>query len=563
MTGSSTTPQPEFSTVANPITMDPPVEVPPTTPVVVTIAQDAAFGNATPPSVSTVSLPQGNWAAVVLDVTGTEQGQQYDRLCEIFDGPTQIFLGVTPEPTAAGITWHIQKNITGYLPILSGTQTFSTSVDNYLSSVDTGIPTITATLLFYPAGGGFQAARPASLASPELAGSAINETGPSSPATMPQEPNQIVPLLPSGSHTTLNTINAGQTINATVTLPKNVTTATLDLYAVGQIGEEFWWSLEPAFREIEVSIDGEPAGVIWPFPYVYTGGVNPLIWQPVTGIHTLDIPSYRLDLTPFAGMLGGTHTIGLTVVNNTGYWLAGGSLLLTTGRAATTGGIISNSPAFPHSSTTTSADALGSANQPVTSESAATSYQISGSVTEGQQTYIDTLHEALQFGDDQTNIDPSCVTRCYQWVHGEETQSSTESLTGPGADTVRNDQLSWTIDAPNGYEQNSTGSDFFLPASVSQQLSNFADQQGGGLGSWRTTLTESIIGYGALGVNGSSVAITNGDTTGTVSYVTSGLSPGTDISYVRTVVARGGQVEQDSSNQLPPPGGPPGGSPAR
>ena len=139
-TGSASTGPSEFTTTANPVTLDPPVAVPPTRPVVVTVADQAPFGNGPPPATATVSLPRGRWAEVVLDVTGTETGTQYDRLCEVFDGASQIFLGVTPEPTPAGITWHVQKNITAYLPILTGTRTFSTYVDNYLSSVDNGVP---------------------------------------------------------------------------------------------------------------------------------------------------------------------------------------------------------------------------------------------------------------------------------------------------------------------------------------------------------------------------------------------------------------------------------------
>src|SRR3984957_5058726 len=313
----------EFTATANPVTLDPPVKVPSTKPVTVTIADNAAFRNAPPAATSTVALPSGKWAKVVLDITGSEQGTQYDRLLNVYDGATQIFLGVTPEPPAAGITWHVQKDITGYLPILEGTQTFSTYIDNYTNSTDTGIPGVTAKLLFYPAGGGYAPAHTASLASPALAGDATNETGPASPAASPGVPSDIVPIVPSGDSSDFNTVNAGQTLSASVTLPHDITTATLDLYAVGQINDEFWWGLNPGFREIEVSIDGKPAGVVWPYPYVYTGGVNPLIWRPLTGLHTMDIPSYRVDLTPFAGLLSGsgTHTISLTVVNNNGDWL--------------------------------------------------------------------------------------------------------------------------------------------------------------------------------------------------------------------------------------------------
>jgi hypothetical protein len=534
------------TTAASQLTLDPPLQSPHTRPVVVTIADNAAFGNAPPPVTTTVTLPRGHWAQVVLDVTGTESGRQFDRLCEIFAGPSEIFLGVTPEPTPTGITWHVRKDITGYLPLLTGTQTFSTFVDNFLSSVDTGIPVITAKLFFYPADDGFRPAQPASLSAPALAGDAINETGPAAPPQHAGVPTDVVPVLPQGDTTTLNTINAGQTLTATTTLPTNITTASLDLYAVGQINDEFWWSLNPAFREIEVTIDGKPAGVVWPYPYVYTGGVNPLIWRPLTGVHTMNIPSYRLDLAPFAGMLGGTHTIGLTVVNNTGFWLAGGSLPLTNGGPATTGAVTTDTLTFPTTSQVTTSNALGSSSNPVTSESAGTSYEISGHVTQGGRTWTDTAGQQLQFGDDQSLINPSCSGPCYQWVHGEQTQATSETVTGPGANVSRNDHASWTIDAPNGFLTDPTGADFFLPAAVSQQLTDVATQHAGFSGDYETRLSESIIGYGALEEDSGVTSIANGDTTGTVTDQTiGGGGPFGGSLFQRTVVTRGGSVVQD------------------
>jgi hypothetical protein len=534
------------SATANPMTLDPPVQSPPTRPVAVTIASNAAFGNGTPPVTNTVKLPRGHWAQVVLDITGTESGRQFDRLCEVFAGPSEIFLGVTPEPTPAGITWHVRKDVTGYLPLLTGTQTFSTFVGNFLSTVDTGIPVITAKLFFYPAGHGFGPARPAGLSAPALAGDAINKTGPAAPPRHAGVPTDVVPVLPQGDTTTLNTINTGQTLTATVTLPGNVTTASLDLYAVSQINDEFWWGLAPAFREIEVTVDGKPAGVVWPYPYVYTGGVNPLIWRPLTGVHTMDIPSYRLDLTPFAGMLGGTHTIGLTVVHNNGFWLAGGSLLLTSGGPATTGAVTTDTLTFPTTSQVTTNNALGSSSNPVTSESAGTSYEISGHVTQDGRTWTDTASQRLQFGDGQSSVNPACSGPCYQWVHGEETQSTSETVTGPGANVSRSDSASWTIDAPNGFLQDPTGADFFLPAAVNQQLTDVATQHTGFSGGYQTRLSESIIGYGALEEDSGATSIADSGTTGTITAQTTGGGgpPGGSL-YQRTVVTRGGSVVQD------------------
>lgn len=112
--------------------------------------------------------------------------------------------------------------------------------------------------------------------------------------------------------------------------------ATLEVFASGHGCEEFWYSNLPdeftpkggcgggAYREIEVLVDGMTAGVAYPFPVIYTGGVNPLLWRPLTGIASFDVPPYNIDLSPFLGVLndGKTHNISLTVRNNNnnGVW---------------------------------------------------------------------------------------------------------------------------------------------------------------------------------------------------------------------------------------------------
>src|SRR5262249_16852515 len=58
-----------------------------------------------------------------------------------------------------------------------------------------------------------------------------------------------------------------------------------------------------AFREAEVAIDGQPAGFAPVYPWIYTGGIDPLLWRPIPGVQTLNFLPYRVDLTPFAGVL--------------------------------------------------------------------------------------------------------------------------------------------------------------------------------------------------------------------------------------------------------------------
>jgi hypothetical protein len=126
-------------------------------------------------------------------------------------------------------------------------------------------------------------------------------------------------------------------------------------------------------------------------------------------------------------------------------------------------------------------------------------------------------------------------------VHAEVTQSSAETVSGPGASVSRHDTSDWTVDAPNGFLQNADGSDFFLPASVSQQLTDAATQNGGPVPGFGSSLSESIIGYGALEEDNSAATITNGETTGTITA----REPGDAGTFQRTIVARGGEIVQD------------------
>ncbi|EFH89914.1 peptide-N4-asparagine amidase [Ktedonobacter racemifer] len=103
---------------ANPIAFDEPVVLPSTRPATIPILTDQSFGNAPPPAQSTVSIPAGHWQKAILTINGTQKGRQFDRLLLVWAANTQIFTGVTPEPTQAGISWTVQKDVTAYLPLL-------------------------------------------------------------------------------------------------------------------------------------------------------------------------------------------------------------------------------------------------------------------------------------------------------------------------------------------------------------------------------------------------------------------------------------------------------------
>jgi hypothetical protein len=85
-----------------------------------------------------------------------------------------------------------------------------------------------------------------------------------------------------------------------------------------------------AFREVVVSLDGDIVGSVWPFTVVYTGGINPLLWRPITGIGSFDLPTYDIEITPLLGNLldGKGHKFGFGVTNALNVWYIDANLHL-------------------------------------------------------------------------------------------------------------------------------------------------------------------------------------------------------------------------------------------
>ena len=120
--------------------------------------------------------------------------------------------------------------------------------------------------------------------------------------------------------------------STSISIPTNTSRLVLDVLASGNGEEEFWYSNVPeqyvdtfrkwnisflgqgSFREVMVYIDGDPIGVVWPFEVVFTGGICPGFWRPIVGHRTFDLPTYRIDMTPFVSYLRqGTHRIQFAV----------------------------------------------------------------------------------------------------------------------------------------------------------------------------------------------------------------------------------------------------------
>ncbi len=326
----STVPQ---TGTSQPISPEPAVARPSTTPCVVSLFSNLPFNDYgtrtlsfTPPSGCT-----GPWSKVVLtaDITVTA-GRQFDRTAKFFLGGADIYFGTTAEPRAAlSPSWHIERDLTDYSALFTVPQVGVASIQNVVNSTYTGLIYGSATLLFYPANA-------ANLA--------------------PAVPSVVLPL---ANNTTTRVSSTTDQQAATFTLPRNVTRAYLDVISQSQSTDEFWYTCVPndvagplencgnsAFRETEITIDGVPAGVAPVYPWIYTGGIDPYLWEPLPGVETLNFKPYRVDLTPFAGLLsdGTPHTVAVSVFNaDSGFDEASTLLLYTDPNAATvSGGITVN-----------------------------------------------------------------------------------------------------------------------------------------------------------------------------------------------------------------------------
>ena len=162
-------------------------------------------------------------------------------------------------PVRTGIYWNFQKDMTAYDTLLRSEQKVIMELDNLYDSVFTGNYNVTITALYY---NNHETVTPADLILPiSSQSSAENET---SVFSLPDQ-------------------------NATVsfTLPRNVERAVVSILASGNGDEEFWYrnvvteyedtfnnsvlhGYSP-FREVQLLIDGELAGVSWPFPIIFTG----------------------------------------------------------------------------------------------------------------------------------------------------------------------------------------------------------------------------------------------------------------------------------------------------
>ena len=451
---------------SNPVSPEPPVPTPShVKPCTVQLFQNLEFAdfNIKPFTYTPPAACPGPWAKVVFSADFTvTAGRQFDRTAKFFLGDVNLYFGTTAEPRAAlSPSWHVESDVTDLSALFKTAQTGAANLGNFVGVSGgvtyNGLIYANAQLEFYPAHGR---------------------------ADAPTVPDVVIPLQGDSDGTFLNTTT--DQLSKTLTLPTNIDSAYLDVIAQSQSNDEFWFFCVPndvaselescgntGFRETEVSIDGQPAGVAPVYPWVYTGGGDPYLWEPTPGVQTLDFKPYRVDLTPFAGVFsdGQQHTVAVSVFNADQGFSVTSTLLLYTDpwKAKVTGGILSNDLAAQPVPTVTeniTTDASGNSTGTVTVASAR-QFAISGYVNTSHGRVVTTVNQSLNFLSTQ-NFNVGGLTDIQDLTQSTTVNAKTTTREGPFvSEDVR------TFSYPFVFKYNQVGNadgSVTIPVAADQQL---------------------------------------------------------------------------------------------
>ena len=440
------------------VTADPLVPRPDGQPCVVPLFVNFQFAHFSDSTQSFRVTPPGNcpgpWEKVVFEADFSENGGvQFDRTASVYLANANIYFGTTPEPLSTLTnTWHIERDITDYTALLTipqqGTIVLANCTTDCPPPFNTlnGVFTVNADLEFYPAHRGHRSHREG--------GDQIT-------------PDQILPLVQSNGSGGVNlpatlSLPTDQ-LETTFTLPTNTERAYLDVIAQSQGTDEQWYGCFPNdlasindvygcgntdFRETEITLDGQLAGIAPVSPWVYTGFL-PDQWMPIPGVQTLDFVPYRVNLTPFAGLLsnGQPHTLAMSVFNNANHFSATASLLLylDPDSAQITGAVTTNTLTSPSPVVTENLQGTGTVTGTINVASNRR-YKIAGYVTTSRGKITTSISQQQNFAGTQTiDFDTVNLTALDQNTNVQTSLSSATTVSSDEGTFVTRDNYSFPI----------------------------------------------------------------------------------------------------------------------
>jgi hypothetical protein len=279
-------------------------------------------------------------------------------------------------------------------------------------------------------------------------------------------PDVVLPMVQTtsgGINLPAYLFSATDQFSTTFALPTNIERAYLDVIAQSQSADEQWYACFPNdlsainevygcgntdFRETEITIDGQPAGISPVAPWVFTGFL-PDQWRPMPAAQTLDFVPYRVNLTPFAGLLsdGNPHTVSLSVFNANYYFTATASLLLYLdhGSAQVTGAVTKNTLTSPSPVVTENLQGTST----VTGTIGVTSnrhFTIAGYVNTSHGKVTTSVSERQNFSSTQTiDFDTVNFTVLDQNTSVQTSVATTTTVSGWAGSIVTRDNFSFPI----------------------------------------------------------------------------------------------------------------------
>lgn len=290
------------------------------------------------------------WTGLTLDIHGETRGRQFDRLGTVWIGNNRTGQGVevmrldNPEPTRTGVYWDVKKDVAKYWSLFSQKADVVFDLPNIVDSTYTGA--LNVTLKLSASVDGVVSRRR------KRRGHAVQTALP-----LKQRAADVVIPLSKRLQKQSSIFQIGGTAgngSTSIDIPRNAARAIVEIYASGTASEEFWYTGIPdqfyhqipkaadngyygygTYREVQLYIDGQFAGFATPYPIIYTGGINPLLWRPSANYGTFDQPTYNIDVTPWLGELtdGREHLFELAVVSgekggtiNDASWLVSGNV---------------------------------------------------------------------------------------------------------------------------------------------------------------------------------------------------------------------------------------------
>jgi hypothetical protein len=440
-----------------------------------------------------------SWSKVVLEADfAVTAGRQFDRTASLWLAGANIYFGTTQEPSAAvAPSWHVERDVSDFVSLLGQPQTGQAILGNIVDGTYTGVISGSARLVFYPA----------NVLAPKV-----------------DAPDAVFPLSDgtAGGPVALNT--GTDVLSRTFTLPTNVERAYIDVFAQGQGGDEFWYSCVPdaladeaqscgggAYREVQVSIDGQPAGVAPVYPWIFTGGIDPYMWRPTTGVQTLNFLPYRVDLTPFAALLnnGAPHALAINVTGANGNFAVTGNLFvyLDRGRKLVTGALTANtlSGQPPVASVDNQLTSVAGVVSGSVATRASRSFRLAGYVDTSHGRIATDVNQTVSFRNTQSfAIDPAHYQQGIDQL--ATVDSTTKTRQGPFGFTVTTEaHFDYPLAANFGYTFDTSGNIVTAPSAVTQGFSRQFSKKLGSLVIYRSDVDNSVDTADTLAFTGGAV----------------------------------------------------------